>query len=172
MCLWLSQDFRCADHTFTMSTGMPGYHLSLPTKPEVLSLLSTLEAYLPYSLPLYRRLQFYLAHPSDPTGPPHARIFQAFAKGLDGERSKPRPAEGSGHLLQDEPPDAIETMLQRPWLAAHIDLSRSGETQIWVSPIRSAPLVKTARCLNLRISKLDDAFSCPFLSSSTRVAFH
>ncbi len=123
---------QCAAHTFTMSTGVPESRSSLPTEAEVRSLLSTLEGYLPYSLPLYRRLQLYLAQPSDPTGPPHAHIFQAFAKGLEGHKSERRPAEGSERLLQDGASDATETILQRPWLAAHVDLSRSGETQIWV----------------------------------------
>lgn len=151
---------RCADHTFTMSTGVPECRLGLPTKAEVLSLLSTLEAYLPYSLPLYRRLQFYLAHPSHPTGPPHAHIYQAFAEGVEGHKSESRPAERSERLLQDENPGAAETMLQRPWLAAHVDLSRSGETQIWVfanwecPPGKGYPMpqledIETRRCLLL-----------------------
>ncbi|KAF7509525.1 hypothetical protein GJ744_007925 [Endocarpon pusillum] len=164
------------------TTGVPGHRLSLPTKPEVLSLLSTLEAYLPYSLPLYRRLQFYLAHPSDPTGPPHAHIFQAFAKGLGGQRSKPRPAGGGGRLLQDEPPDAIETMLQRPWLAAHVDLSRSGETQIWVFANWECPSGKdyprpqpedigTRRCLLLSFFEFVYTHYVPLMPPTTPLSF-
>ena len=86
-------------------------------------LLHDLHEYLPYSLPFYRRLQFHLSHPN----PPYAQTFHS-----------PAAAHRTGQPLSRED-DWLHHELRQdlnarpaPWLAAHIDLSRAGETQIWV----------------------------------------
>jgi hypothetical protein len=107
-------------------------HLSLPSQSEVLSLLSLLERYLPYSLPLYRRLQFYLAHPSHSTGPPHAQIWQASAQDIGIHRTQSSSRTSSELPLQDATTRDTKEEVRVPWLAAHVDLSRSGETQVWI----------------------------------------
>ena len=80
-----------------------------------------LKPYLPYSLPLLRRCQFH-AKQKRPT--PGAELCLATcsinedAVGADAEIAISSSQEND---LLDNP----------PWLAAHIDLSNSGQTQIW-----------------------------------------
>jgi hypothetical protein len=85
-------------------------------------LQARLVAELPFTLPLARRIEFHLSHPISPI----SRIFVAtIAPAADdtavvdgwldswlGEESDPKTAS--------------------PWLAAHIDLSTQGQTQVWV----------------------------------------
>lgn len=80
---------------------------------DISALISRLHPLLPYPIPLYRRLQFHLKHPN----PASARAFLALTS-----------------------LDNIQTWLHSPdtseprsaFLAAHIDLSCAGETQIYV----------------------------------------
>lgn len=107
--------------------------LRIPTESEVLNLLYRLEEYIPYSLPLYRRLQFYLGHPPGTSWPPHAQIFHAsFQDGI--VRTNQVNSNGNGASpLQDETVWPAKSSDIRPlWLAAHVDMSRAGETQIWI----------------------------------------
>jgi hypothetical protein len=116
----------------TESLDKPTPHLSALTQKEVLNLLSILEGYLPYSLPLYRRLQFYLAHPGATEGPPHAQIFHTPTQCVDDDGIKSSLCGSNEASLQDECVDETWTKAGSPWLAAHVDLSRCGETQVWI----------------------------------------
>jgi GNAT superfamily N-acetyltransferase len=89
---------------------------------EIINLLAQLRPHLPHCLPLYRRLQFHLTHPN----PPHAHAFLALdvARGSKERINGARPINGFPASDVGVDPQA--------WLAAHIDLSRSGRTQIWV----------------------------------------
>lgn len=93
-------------------------------------LIARLYPLLPRPLPLYRRLQFHLHHPN----PPHAHAFVAVSV---------RP-ESSIHTIPewlqqcDPATQAMNSTSDNnsndpePWIAAHIDLSFSGQTQIWL----------------------------------------
>ena len=91
-------------------------------------LMSKLEALLPYSIPLFGRIQFHLDRPKSPT----ARIFVALAPrpgdpvlgdlGLDG---------GDQHSLDTWLRDPRGSESSSPWIAAHIDLANPGQTQVW-----------------------------------------
>ena len=89
------------------------------------ALLSKLHEFLPYPIPLYRRLQFHLKHPNPDT----ARAFLAIA-------SNTTPQSWLHSSARDTP---------IPFLACHIDLSCAGETQIYtfasweVPPINGSP---------------------------------
>ena len=78
-------------------------------------LISKLRRLLPYPIPLYRRLQFHLKHPN----PKSARAFLALASPTN---------------LQDwlHSPEISPENHEKPFLAAHIDLSCAGETQIYL----------------------------------------
>lgn len=91
-----------------------------PTKIHLL--LRALHSYLPYSLPLYRRLQFHLSYPN----PPFAQVFDAFSplSPLSKERLSSEQWLSSASK-QESPTDQI------PWLCSHIDLSAAGQTHVW-----------------------------------------
>ncbi|KAL9623984.1 MAG: hypothetical protein Q9160_001737 [Pyrenula sp. 1 TL-2023] len=76
----------------------------------ILSLLSTC---LPYSLPIYRRIQFLESHPN----PEHARIII-----FPPLPSVPIPNDASPESIAKTP----------PFIVASVDLSRGQETQIWM----------------------------------------
>lgn len=94
-----------------------------PSAQQIHLLLRALHTYLPYSLPLYRRLQFHLSH----LNPPFAQVFDAFP---------------SSHPLSNERLSAEQWLSvasrqkqiteQIPWICSHIDLSAAGQTQVWV----------------------------------------
>ena len=94
-----------------------------PSPEHIRLLLRALHTYLPYSLPLYRRLQFHLSHPN----PPYAQVFDAFSP------LSPLSQEGFSPerwlSLASKQEAAAE---QVPWLCSHIDLSAAGQTQVWV----------------------------------------
>lgn len=77
----------------------------------------TLKPQLPYSLPLYRRCQY---HATRSSRAPHAEIWMVTA----GDQSSP------GLLSQQGEPTANQRD-RHHWLAAYIDLSNSGQTQVW-----------------------------------------
>ena len=97
------------------------------TSAQIPALVQKLEAQLPYSIPLLRRIQFALRHPVTPT----ARIFIAaivpleHPVGNEDEKSWDVDAWLSHPHLPSES-DAT------PWLAAHIDLGNPGQTQVWL----------------------------------------
>jgi hypothetical protein len=86
---------------------------------DVPALLSKLHEFLPYPIPLYRRLQFHLKHPNPDT----ARAFLAIA-------SNTTPRSWLRSSARDPP---------IPFLACHIDLSCAGETQIYTFASWEAP---------------------------------
>lgn len=97
-------------------------------------LLEKLDNLLPYSIPLTRRIQFHLDHPTSET----ARIYIAVAdtKVDDGATA------GSQKLGTDHKGNWLDAWLHEdsstatepasPWVAAHIDLAGYGQTQGWV----------------------------------------
>ncbi|KAK5052759.1 hypothetical protein LTR84_002625 [Exophiala bonariae] len=103
---------------------------------QILLLQQRLVAELPYTLPLARRIEFHLGHPISPT----SRIFVAAATAtvntVDPAGRNKAQDEGAG----DASHDWLESWLREgsapetaaPWLAAHIDLSNQGQTQVWV----------------------------------------
>jgi hypothetical protein len=96
---------------------------SPPSEQKIHHLLRALHTYLPYSLPLYRRLQFHLSHPN----PPFAQVFDAFSalSPLSTERLS------TEQWLSVVSKQASPTE-QIPWICSHIDLSAAGQTQVWV----------------------------------------
>ncbi|KAJ9614510.1 hypothetical protein H2200_002647 [Cladophialophora chaetospira] len=100
---------------------------------QIAPLLNKLGSHLPYSIPLVRRIQFYLHHPISPT----ARIFVAAVVESRG---------GQGHVdgLSDEARDGtgdsgeldlwlLEPQSRKhPWITAHVDLAFAGQTAVWV----------------------------------------
>lgn len=84
------------------------------TETDIPALISKLHGLLPYPIPLYRRLQFHLKHPNPAT----ARAFLTLAS----------PTSPQTWLHS---PDVSPTNPEIPFLAAHIDLSYAGETQIY-----------------------------------------
>lgn len=104
-------------------------------------LLAKLDALLPHSIPLARRVRFHLDHPSE-----SARVFVATAThdhdhhldvDVDGDRA------GWDEWLRSVPLTSMASQLQsrdsaytgprdEPWVAAHIDLVNPGQTQVWL----------------------------------------
>ena len=105
-----------------------------PSDEHVQLLLRALHTYLPYSLPLYRRLQFHLSHPN----PPIAQIFDSLALQEVTVPSGPRADWWLSTASKKSTPDD-----QTPWLAAHIDLSVGGQTAIWVFANWEVPEIGT-----------------------------
>jgi GNAT superfamily N-acetyltransferase len=105
-----------------------------PPDAKIHHLLRALHTYLPYSLPLFRRLQFHLSHPN----PPFAQIFDAFSplSSLHKERLS------SEQWLSLASKQASPTE-QIPWLCSHIDLSAAGQTQVWVFANWEHPDIQT-----------------------------
>lgn len=87
-------------------------------------ILSLLSAYLPYSLPIYRRIQFVESHPN----PEHARIII-----FPPLPSVPVPRDTSPKSIAQTPPFTV----------ACVDLSRGQETQIWMFSSLELPHVET-----------------------------
>ncbi|KEF55051.1 uncharacterized protein A1O9_08704 [Exophiala aquamarina CBS 119918] len=102
---------------------------------QVVLLQARLVAELPYTLPLARRIEFHLNHPLSET----SRIFvAAVVPGQNHEPAALNDAESAAEdahvrgwldswLHEDSSPGTA-----LPWLAAHIDLSTQGQTQVWV----------------------------------------
>ena len=80
-----------------------------------------LKPYLPYSLPLLRRCQF---HAKQKQLTPGAEIYLATCS----INEKAIGAEAETAVSSSQENDLLDNP---PWLAAHIDLSNSGQTQIW-----------------------------------------
>lgn len=120
---------------------------------QVQLLKDRLEAELPYTLPLLRRLEFENDHPSGPD----AKVFVATAvhpPSAPTSTSKSTSTDVHQHASQvttDEDNHAwLDTWLQQqnppspqssssPWLAAHIELANQGQTQVflyssWANP--------------------------------------
>lgn len=95
----------------------------MPSSP----ILSLLSAHLPYSLPLYRRIQFLEIHPSE-----HARITT-----VPPLSEIPLPPDSSSESLSKTP----------PWVAACVDLMRGPETQIWIFSSIEIPDIETTNPL-------------------------
>ena len=85
---------------------------------QVDALVRKLQSQLPYSIPLLRRIQFHLDRPISPT----ARIFVAAVV----DRGHGEASDGVDRWLLDSQPRS------QPWIAAHIDLINSGQTQVWL----------------------------------------
>src|SRR5689334_5732352 len=89
---------------------------------------------LPYTLPLARRIEFHLNHPISAT----SRIFvAAVAPAADSSRPNGKSHEADEATVAGDwldpwlrPESAPKTAL--PWLAAHVDLSTQGQTQVWI----------------------------------------
>lgn len=96
--------------------------LDSPPLPKIHHLLRALHTYLPYSLPLYRRLQFHLSHPN----PPFAQVFDAFSPLSTLSQEKLSTEQWLSHAAKQE-----DISKQTPWLCSHIDLSAAGQTQVW-----------------------------------------
>ena len=124
-----------------------------PSDEHVQMLLRGLHTYLPYSLPLYRRLQFHLSHPN----PPYAQIFDSLALQEITVPSGPRADWWLSTASKRSPSED-----QTPWLAAHIDLSAAGQTQIWVFANWEVPEIEkqktTKSTLDFRKSLLHSLF--------------
>src|SRR2546423_4914284 len=86
-------------------------------------LLRALHTYLPYSLPLYRRLQFHMGHPN----PPFAQVFETFSPLNPLSKERLSPEQWLSLASKQEPAEE-----QVPWICSHIDLSAAGQTQVWV----------------------------------------
>ena len=93
-----------------------------PRAEKIHHLLSALQSYLPYSLPLYRRLQFHLRHPN----PPFAQVFDAFSPLSPLSQEQLSSEQWLSHASKQE-----SVTDQIPWLCSHIDLSAAGQTQVW-----------------------------------------
>jgi GNAT superfamily N-acetyltransferase len=94
-----------------------------PVEQKIHLLLRALHTYLPYSLPLYRRLQFHLSHPN----PPFAQVFDAFTPLSPLSKERLSPEQWLSLASKQESPAG-----QTPWICSHIDLSAAGQTQVWV----------------------------------------
>lgn len=116
-------------------------------------LLRALHTYLPYSLPLYRRIQFSLARPN----PPFAQIFDSYSL-LHPKSSTESSAANWLSVVSRQ----TQASRQIPWLAAHIDLSATGETQVWAFASWELPEYRTeettAQVLDTRTSLLKKLF--------------
>lgn len=103
---------------------------------QVRLLQERLVAQLPYTLPLARRIEFDVGRPSSPT----SRIFVA-AAGTASTNQEPARRNGASERSSDAVNhDWLNEWLSErsapetasPWVAAHIDLSNQGQTQVWV----------------------------------------
>ena len=97
--------------------------LESPSIQQIHLLLRALHTYLPYSLPIYRRLQFHLSHPN----PPFAQVYDAFSR--LSPLSEERLSTGQWLSLTSKQESTAE---QIPWICSHVDLSAAGQTQVWV----------------------------------------
>lgn len=97
-----------------------------------------LASLMPYSLPLFRRIQFHLSRPVSET----ARVFVAIATD-EGDGDEGTDAQGAvvGNETKDQDDvrviddwlsSPLESTSSWPWIAAHIDLAYYGQTQAWV----------------------------------------
>ena len=124
-----------------------------PSPQRIHLLLRALHSYLPYSLPLYRRLQFHLSHPN----PPFAQVFDALSP-LSSHSNERLSAEQWLSLASKQEPAAE----QRPWILSHIDLSAAGQTQVWVFANWELPEIQkqeaTAQDLDARRQLLQALF--------------
>lgn len=95
------------------------YHVSTAISNETLSQFidQVLKPQLPYSLPLFRRCQYHATQTNRVTTP---EIW--FVNVTD-------KAAFDAHPPNDA--QAISWTLDKPWLAAYIDLSNAGQTQVW-----------------------------------------
>jgi len=84
-------------------------------------------AELPYTLPLARRIEFHLNHPLSPT----SRIFVAAAVSGQSDELAANDVH-VGDWLEPWLHEDLDPQTALPWLAAHIDLSTQGQTQVWV----------------------------------------
>jgi hypothetical protein len=107
-----------------------------PRAEKIHLLLRALQSYLPYSLPLYRRLQFHLRHPN----PPFAQVFDAFSPLSPLSQERLSSEQWLSHASKQE--SATE---QIPWLCSHIDLSAAGQTQVWTFANWELPEIQTVR---------------------------
>lgn len=105
------------------------------SQPQILLLQQRLVAELPYTLPLARRIEFHLSHPISST----SRIFIAAAALTDtvdavGRKDALESATGdtSQGWLESWLHERSAPATAAPWLAAHIDLSNQGQTQVWI----------------------------------------
>ncbi|OQV03298.1 hypothetical protein CLAIMM_08351 [Cladophialophora immunda] len=133
-----------------------GIRSSTLSPPQVPSLLDKLEALLPYSIPLLRRIQFHLHQPVSES----ARIFVAVATAADAAREEGRGVEGETPTAGDGESGFVDRWLRgsfssqgrgqdekksaeergerempadsQPWIAAHIDLANPGQCQVWL----------------------------------------
>jgi len=124
-----------------------------PSTQQIHLLLRALHTYLPYSLPLYRRLQFHLRR----LNPPFAQVFDAFPSShpLSNERL-------SAEQWLSVASKQKQTTEQIPWICSHIDLSAAGQTQVWVFANWEHPEIQkeepTAEGLEMRRQLLQALF--------------
>ncbi|KIV97536.1 hypothetical protein PV10_01275 [Exophiala mesophila] len=119
----------------------PNIQYAILSAQQVRLLRDRLEAELPYSLPLLRRLEFEDDHPSGKD----AKVFAA--KAVDQDAS---PTENEhDNADQDHTKTWLDAWLMShthtethpspPWLAAHIDLANQGQTQVFLYSSGSNP---------------------------------
>ncbi|KAL9105319.1 MAG: hypothetical protein Q9227_009486 [Pyrenula ochraceoflavens] len=109
--------------------------------------LSLLDPYLPWALPLYRRIQFHSTHPKAPhacilTSPPTSNI----------SHSPPRSSRSD--LANSSIP---------PFTVAHIDLSRGPETQIWMFSTLEVPVPPSASQVASHTKEFNATINAQFL---------
>lgn len=131
-----------------------------------------LVAELPYTLPLARRIEFHLNHPLSAT----SRIFVAAV--VPGQRDEPAASNDAesaldifhvGGWLDSWLHEESAPVTASPWLAAHIDLSTQGQTQVWVYASWEHP---DARHFSSSVTDLPSALeeASPTVSETSSIA--
>jgi len=93
---------------------------------QIQRLLARLENHLPYSIPLLRRIQFDQRRPKSTT----ARVYLVAA--APGAAEETTINDETGWIDSWFHGDLGASPVAPPWLAAHLDLSSSGQTQAWL----------------------------------------
>jgi len=113
-------------------------------------LLARLQHLLPFSVPLYRRIQYHQRHPN----PSSARLFAAVTtKGPVAESRRLDLWLQDGHSNTE---DIINSADDEPWIAAHMDMSNAGQTQVFlfasweIKPSNSEPFTLTSTTQDIR----------------------
>ncbi|KAJ9623319.1 hypothetical protein H2204_011225 [Knufia peltigerae] len=127
------------DHYTSTSTsiGVNDIKSGVLDSSQVPSLQKKLESLLPYSIPLWERINFHL---SRQLVPETSKIFVAVYTSQDDEEEGKDTASGatgpSGSIgdewLRRDTTTSSASASSNPWLAAHVDLTNYGQTQVWV----------------------------------------